>query len=125
MQSFLGSLNYYSRFIEDFAVYASVLYELREAEFHEINRVSDASKPTSAVRPDAIHEGSAGGDRDLVYPKPEINVVRYPIAGDDRDPEGRNRWEKAMIAFTLLKDKIATIPILKHFDPDRSPVIVV
>ena len=33
MQSFLGSLNYYSRFIEDFAIYASVLYELREADF--------------------------------------------------------------------------------------------
>ncbi|OWY96404.1 reverse transcriptase [Phytophthora megakarya] len=36
MQSFLGSLNYYSRFIEDFAVYATILYELREADFHEI-----------------------------------------------------------------------------------------
>ena len=60
MQSILGSLNYYSRFIEDFAVYASVLYELREADFHEINRVSNAPKRTSAVRPDAIHDGSAG-----------------------------------------------------------------
>ena len=30
-----------------------------------------------------------------------------------------------MIVFTLLKAKIATTPILKHFDPDRSPVIVV
>ncbi|POM80955.1 Reverse transcriptase-rnase h-integrase [Phytophthora palmivora] len=38
MQSFLGSLNYYSRFIEDFAIYASVLYELREADFYEIVR---------------------------------------------------------------------------------------
>ncbi|OWY94924.1 reverse transcriptase [Phytophthora megakarya] len=28
MQSFLGSLNYYSRFIEDYAIYASVLYEM-------------------------------------------------------------------------------------------------
>ena len=27
MQSFLKGLNYYSRFIEDFAIYASVLYE--------------------------------------------------------------------------------------------------
>ncbi|POM76567.1 Reverse transcriptase [Phytophthora palmivora] len=36
MQSFLESLNYYSRFIEDFAIYASVLYELREADFYEI-----------------------------------------------------------------------------------------
>ncbi|OWY91987.1 reverse transcriptase, partial [Phytophthora megakarya] len=32
-QSFLGSLNYYSRFIEDYAIYASVLYELREIDF--------------------------------------------------------------------------------------------
>ncbi|KAE9282869.1 hypothetical protein PR003_g27291, partial [Phytophthora rubi] len=33
MQSFLGSLNYYGRFIEDMAIYASVLYELREVDF--------------------------------------------------------------------------------------------
>ncbi|OWY97866.1 reverse transcriptase [Phytophthora megakarya] len=32
MQSFLGSLNYYSRFIEDYAIYASVLNELREID---------------------------------------------------------------------------------------------
>ncbi|POM68913.1 Reverse transcriptase [Phytophthora palmivora] len=38
MQSFLGSLNYYSRFIEEFATYASVLYELHEADFYEIAR---------------------------------------------------------------------------------------
>ena len=30
-----------------------------------------------------------------------------------------------MIAFTLLKAKISTTPMLKHFDPDRLPVIVV
>ncbi|GMF25338.1 unnamed protein product [Phytophthora fragariaefolia] len=35
MQSFLGSPNYYSRFIEDFAIYASILYELREIDFFE------------------------------------------------------------------------------------------
>ena len=34
MQSFLGSLNYYGRFIEDYAIYASILYELREVDFH-------------------------------------------------------------------------------------------
>ena len=38
MQSFLGSLNYYRRFIEDFLVYAAVLYELRESDFFEISR---------------------------------------------------------------------------------------
>ena len=30
-----------------------------------------------------------------------------------------------MISFTMLKEKIAKTPILKHFDPDRPPVIVV
>ena len=94
MQSFLGSLNYYSRFIEDFAIYASVLYELREADFHEIYR--SCKKSTSNI-----------GTR------------------DDRDPDNMNRWEKATIAFTSLKTKIATTPILKHFDPDRPPAIVV
>ena len=45
--------------------------------------------------------------------------------GGDLDPKDRTRWEKAVIAFTMLKDKIAKTPILKHFDPDRIPVIVV
>ncbi|OWZ09793.1 LOW QUALITY PROTEIN: reverse transcriptase [Phytophthora megakarya] len=44
MQSFLGSLNYYSRFIEDYAIYASVLYELRKVEFAELEKRSDLRK---------------------------------------------------------------------------------
>ncbi|GMF44561.1 unnamed protein product [Phytophthora fragariaefolia] len=42
MQSFLASLNYYSRFIEDFAIYASILYELREIDFFEASRQAKA-----------------------------------------------------------------------------------
>uniref|UniRef100_A0AAV1UW53 Reverse transcriptase n=1 Tax=Peronospora matthiolae TaxID=2874970 RepID=A0AAV1UW53_9STRA len=34
MQSFLGCLKYYRRFIEDFAIFASALYELREVDVH-------------------------------------------------------------------------------------------
>uniref|UniRef100_H3GWK4 Reverse transcriptase domain-containing protein n=1 Tax=Phytophthora ramorum TaxID=164328 RepID=H3GWK4_PHYRM len=95
MQSFLGSLNYYSRFIEDFAVYAAVLYELREADFHEIVQ-QNRSIPGEQV---------AGG------------VV---TRAEDAD-----RWVRAKIAFTMLKAKIVSTPVLKHFDPDRTPVIVV
>ena len=86
MQSFLGSLNYYRRFIEDFAVYAAVLYELRESDFFEIGRSQ-----------------LAAGDEWL----------------------NKDRWTEAKVAFTMLKAKIATAPMLKHFDPDRPPVIVV
>ena len=33
VQSFLDSLNYYNRFIEDYAVYACIICELREVDF--------------------------------------------------------------------------------------------
>uniref|UniRef100_H3H554 Uncharacterized protein n=1 Tax=Phytophthora ramorum TaxID=164328 RepID=H3H554_PHYRM len=85
MQSFLGSLNYYSRFIEDFAVYAAVLYELREVDFHEINCIGNA----------------------------------------DQTGKANDRWVRAKTAFNLLKSKLVTTPILRHFDSDRQPVIVV
>ncbi|OWZ07053.1 hypothetical protein PHMEG_00020606 [Phytophthora megakarya] len=35
MQQVLGSLNYYSRFIQDFAVYGAALYQLKEDDFFE------------------------------------------------------------------------------------------
>ena len=38
MQSFLGSLNYYSQFLEDYAIYSSNLYKLREADFHAMRK---------------------------------------------------------------------------------------
>ena len=41
------------------------------------------------------------------------------------DYTGGHRWEKAMIAFTMLKAKVAQAPVLRHFVPDRRPVIVV
>ena len=46
MQSFLGILNYCSGFIEDSAIYAFVLYELREADFHEIHLMDKTESPT-------------------------------------------------------------------------------
>ncbi|KAL4158995.1 hypothetical protein PRNP1_004768 [Phytophthora ramorum] len=48
MQSFLGSLNYYSRFIEDFAVYAAILYELREVDFYEMHHEKHGDQATES-----------------------------------------------------------------------------
>ena len=66
MQSFLGSLNYYSRFIEDFAIYASVLYELRETDFHEISRDKEIMASVTAMELDHDRDQNknAGGDQD-------------------------------------------------------------
>ncbi|OWY99619.1 reverse transcriptase [Phytophthora megakarya] len=57
MQSFLGCLNYYSRFKENFAVYAAILYELREADFHEIAKMN--------AEETQVEDGQlTGGERD-------------------------------------------------------------
>ena len=95
-------------------MYVSVLYELREADFHEIRPTYIDPRAVEVAGRDIIFHIAHKGDRDL-----------YPISGGDQDPEGRSLWEKATIAFTFLKQKIETIPILKYFDPDRPPVIVV
>ncbi|GMF45626.1 unnamed protein product [Phytophthora fragariaefolia] len=94
MQSFSGSLNYYRRFIEDFAIYAVVLYELREGDFHEIGRQEESNSS----------ERGTGG------------VVT--------STEQADRWTRAKVALSMLKAKLVSTPILKHFDPDRTPVII-
>ncbi|POM57742.1 Reverse transcriptase, partial [Phytophthora palmivora] len=95
MQLFLGSLNYYGRFIEDDAIYAVVLYELREVDF-------------------------AAMSKDDVWIQIERSMERRPD-GEQVDP----RWIRAHRAFQTLKSKIASTPILRHFDTDREAVVIV
>ncbi|OWZ05728.1 reverse transcriptase [Phytophthora megakarya] len=105
-KSFLGSLNYYSRFIEDYAIYTSVLYELHnvEVEFAELEKRSDLRKIMDQNDPIARDHGL-----------PELHLAE-PLD---------ERWIRAHRAFTTLKTKIATTPILRHFDETRTPVVIV
>lgn len=107
MQSLLESLNYYGFFIEDFAIDAAVQYELRKAECHEIRCAQNRSNQLEVLNQPGLKDGFR-----------ETEGGRY----GDKD---KDRLEKATIAFAILKTKIATTPILRHFDPDRLPVIVV
>ncbi|OWZ12350.1 reverse transcriptase [Phytophthora megakarya] len=104
MQSFLGSLNYYSRFVEDYAIYASVLYELREVEFAELEKRSDLRKIMDQNDPIARDHGP-----------PELPLAE-PLD---------ERWIRVHRAFITLKTKIATTPILRHFGEMRTPVVIV
>ncbi|GMF22420.1 unnamed protein product [Phytophthora fragariaefolia] len=72
----------------------AVLYELREGDFHESGR-QEANDPSG--------RGTGG-------------VVA--------SAEQTDRWTRAKVAFTMLKAKLVSTPILKHFDPDRTPVII-
>ena len=133
MQSFLGSLNYYSRFIEDFAIYASVLNELREADFHEIRRMDEAESSTrngkraddrkclgdhdpnrnSGIGSNPTFYGVAGGDPNrngVTGDDPTFSSVaggdpnHKSVTGGDPTCTDRSRYEKSMISFTMLKD---------------------
>ena len=75
IQPFLGSLNYYSRFIEVFSIDASVLFELREADFFKINRVDDRDTMVG----DRYHSPFEVGNHDLT------------LRGGDRDLNGKTR----------------------------------
>ncbi|POM78632.1 LOW QUALITY PROTEIN: Reverse transcriptase [Phytophthora palmivora] len=76
MQSFLGSLNYYSRFIEDFAFYASVLYELREADFYEIARRTKSTGDDENV---IAEEGDRWAEARAAFAILKNKIVTAPI----------------------------------------------
>ncbi|POM76905.1 Hypothetical protein PHPALM_5807, partial [Phytophthora palmivora] len=50
MQSFLGALNYYSRFIQDFAVYGAALYQLKDADFAPGGDLTVAKRSFTALQ---------------------------------------------------------------------------
>ena len=96
-------------------MYASVRYELRESDFHEIRRTyEDPRKVEAAWRGDKICRIANEGGRDL-----------YPISGGVRIRKVGVAGRKQRSHSLLLKQKRATTLILKQFDPDRPPVIVV
>uniref|UniRef100_H3GYL0 Uncharacterized protein n=1 Tax=Phytophthora ramorum TaxID=164328 RepID=H3GYL0_PHYRM len=50
MQSLLGALNYYSRFIQDFAVYGAALYQLKDEDFTPSGSLSAAKRSFAALQ---------------------------------------------------------------------------
>ena len=44
-----------------------------------------------------------------------------PVTKDDEE----EKWSRVQVAFAMLKNKMATAPILRHFDPSKEAVIIV
>ncbi|POM70515.1 Reverse transcriptase [Phytophthora palmivora] len=122
MQYFLGSLNYYSRFIEDYAIYAAVLYELREVDFAVM------SKDGVRVQIKRSMEHKKSDQLDLKE-DPGSDLTLKPMeTSDPRRLDGDKvdlRWIRAHRAFETLKSKITSTPILRHFDADQEAVVIV
>ncbi|POM58529.1 LOW QUALITY PROTEIN: Reverse transcriptase [Phytophthora palmivora] len=117
MQSFLGKLNYYSQFSEDYAIYASVLYELREVDFAAM------SKDNVWIQIKRGMEHKELGQLDLKeYPGSDPKLKSTETYDPEELDGGRIRAHRA---FETLKSKIASTPILRHFDADREVVVIV
>ncbi|KAJ8548835.1 hypothetical protein ON010_g10836 [Phytophthora cinnamomi] len=76
MQSFLGSLNYYSRFMEHYAIYAAVLYELREVDFAAMSKPEIQAQIQTLVNQSAVDPG-----RPLLRDPRSLDLGSIP--GDD------------------------------------------
>ncbi|QQA74033.1 hypothetical protein JAV55_21420 (plasmid) [Bacillus licheniformis] len=55
MQSFLGAVNYYSRFIQDFAVYGAALYQLKDEDFAVEGGLSVARRSFEKLKTSVSH----------------------------------------------------------------------
>ncbi|GMF48996.1 unnamed protein product [Phytophthora fragariaefolia] len=108
MQSFLGSLNYYSRFIEDLAIYASVLYELRESDFHEITGKKPKESVVEKANRDDREEAPAGEDRWTRAERSAEDEDRcYPSAATLRSrstPSGGGHASKWAVSAALMQE---------------------
>ncbi|POM63122.1 reverse transcriptase [Phytophthora palmivora] len=122
MPSFLGSLNYYSRFIEDYAIYAVVLYEVREVDFAAMSNDDVRIQIKRSMEHKELDQLDLNED-------PGSDLTLKPM--EMSDPDGLDgeqvdsRWICAHQAFETLKSKIASTPILRHFDVDREAVVIV
>ncbi|OWZ01854.1 reverse transcriptase [Phytophthora megakarya] len=129
MQSFLGTLNYYSRFIEDYAIYASVQYELREIDYAAMEKGRNRNRIQLALAsespdPDMMPKDPTSpqpSDPNPRGPDPELSDQDPNLASRDptpdcveaSNPEKDNladldpRWIHAHRSFKVRKEKIA------------------
>ncbi|OWY96408.1 reverse transcriptase [Phytophthora megakarya] len=116
MQSFLVSLNYYNRFIEDYAIYASVLYELREIDFAAMAKETTQGRIQQILETEGVDPRSQE-DRDVDHQRTLDPEAPDPMEVDPRSIHAHR-------SFDVLKTRIATTPILRHFDPEMEAIVV-
>ncbi|POM79560.1 Reverse transcriptase, partial [Phytophthora palmivora] len=136
MQSFLGSLNYYSRFIEDYAIYAAVLYELREVDFaamskddvriqitrsmehKELDQLDLKEDPGSDPKPKASESSDPGrldGDKSFGYC---VGIYGNPKLGKGSEDE-------PLVVGFATKARGCGDPLVQEYDQIYYPVTFV
>ncbi|OWZ16239.1 hypothetical protein PHMEG_0009997 [Phytophthora megakarya] len=73
MQQFLGSLNYYSHFIQDFVVYGVALYQLKEDDFFEWGDLAAAKASFTALQ----RKVAQAPILRHFDPKKEVHIILY------------------------------------------------
>ncbi|ETO83121.1 hypothetical protein F444_02808 [Phytophthora nicotianae P1976] len=54
-----------------------------------------------------------------------VNCIQAAEGRQAARADESDKWDRAQVAFEMVKIKIAAAPVLRHFDPDRIPVVVV
>ncbi|KAG6620348.1 reverse transcriptase [Phytophthora cinnamomi] len=111
MQSFLGSLNYYSRFIEDYAIYAAILYELREVDFATMSKAEARAQIKAHLDPPTPdHIGSPSQDLGSGDLGSTIEIVKCTKGEDEilgaiaANITPRSQVDQALIAIAPKKE---------------------
>ncbi|OWZ09709.1 reverse transcriptase [Phytophthora megakarya] len=105
-----------NRLIEDYTTYASVLYELRKTDFSAMMK-----EATQAWIEQVL------GEVDVDLGSREDQGVDHRKTLDREAPDSAEvdpRWIHAQRSLNVLKTRIATTPILPHFDPDLKATVV-
>ncbi|OWY96015.1 hypothetical protein PHMEG_00033827 [Phytophthora megakarya] len=97
MQQFLGSLNYYSRFMQDFAVYGAALYQLKEDDFSEGGGDLAAAKESFTALQQKVTEAPILRHFDS---KKEVHIMLYA-----------NEWALSATLMQMHDDKLHPIRI--------------
>ncbi|POM64397.1 LOW QUALITY PROTEIN: Reverse transcriptase [Phytophthora palmivora] len=114
-QSFLVSLNYYSRFIEDYASYAAVQYELRDVDFAAM------SKEDVRIQIERCMEHT---ELDQLDRKEDPGLDLTLESTETSDPEELDS-DRLIHNESTHKSKIASTSILRHLDAEREAVVIV
>ncbi|OWZ13790.1 reverse transcriptase [Phytophthora megakarya] len=144
VESFWGmpkwNISVISRIIEDYAIYASVLYELREIDYSAMEKCVNQSRIQLALASETpgsdkfatLGSGLAGPDLEPRQQDPnpvswDLTLGSAKVSDSEKDNFGDldPRWIHAHNSFNVLKKKITTTPILRHYEPDQQAIVLV
>ncbi|OWZ04472.1 hypothetical protein PHMEG_00023619 [Phytophthora megakarya] len=111
MQFFLGALNYYSRFIQDFAVFGAGLYQLKDDDFEGDGDLTTARRSFDILKQSKVAEAPILQHFDKIK---EVDIMLFAI-----------EWASSTVLLQLHEDKLHPVQfcgrVLKDVEMNYHP----